>query len=457
MGTSGHPELTKAICARLGMQEGEVDIKKFSNGETSVKIYNSVRGQDVYIVSPGSGHVNDNLMEMLIMISACKTASANKVTAVLPVFPYSRQPDVPYSKTGAPSTKNHAAHLSNSLYQSLESRPGTPVRDRVTQASAHLSNASANEVAPPPRIALEGHTISTSNASFIPDKSNPNASGYKKWVAQAGTLVAALLTTAGADHIITMDLHDPQFQGFFDIPVDNLFGRPLLQRFITLNIPNYTDAVIVSPDAGGAKRATAIADSLEMDFALIHKDRRNKHNQHDENQMMLVGDVQGKTAILIDDLVDTGNTLTRAAALLHHSGATSIYALVTHALLSGDAIQRIKDSQIDVLVVTNTSPQSDHIDSLGIAELRLSSAPMQSHNPSSLSAYRPSGHAGANAHVPMVSSSLREDSVEERRHREGRREAKGRIVVIDVAPVFAEAIRRIHNGESVSLLFDHGI
>lgn len=450
LGSTGHPELTKAICARLGMQEGAVDIKKFSNGETSVKIHNSVRGQDVYIISPGSGHVNDNLMEMLIMISACKTASAEKVTAVLPVFPYSRQPDVPYSKSGAPSTKNHAPHLSNSLYQSLESRPGTPAKDRNGH---HHSN---DESGPTPRIGLE-RRHSGSNASFIPDKSHPNASGYRKWVAQAGTLVAALLTTAGADHIITMDLHDPQFQGFFDIPVDNLFGRPMLQRFITLNIPNYSDAVIVSPDAGGAKRATAIADSLEMDFALIHKDRRNKHNQHDENQMMLVGNVRGKTAILVDDLVDTGTTLTRAAALLHYSGATSIYALVTHALLSGDALQRIKDSQIDVLVVTNTSPQAEHVEVLGTAELRLQSAHTQSNNLSSLSAYRSSANTSTNSHVPPVSSLLRDDSVEERRNRGGRREAKGRIVVIDVAPVFAEAIRRIHNGESVSLLFDHGM
>lgn len=450
LGTTGHPDLTKAICARLGMQPGEVDIKKFSNGETSVKIYNSVRGQDVYIVSPGSGHVNDNLMELLIMISACKTASASKVTAVLPVFPYSRQPDVPYSKTGAPSTRTHGSQQPSTVLQSLESRPGTPARDRV---GIHIAS---DDSGPAPRTLLE-RRHSGNSASFIPDKSNPNASGYRKWVAQAGTLVAALLTTAGADHIITMDLHDPQFQGFFDIPVDNLFGRPMLQRFITLNIPNYGDAVIVSPDAGGAKRATAIADSLEMDFALIHKDRRNKHNQHDENQMMLVGDVKGKTAILIDDLVDTGTTLTRAAALLHYSGATSIYALVTHALLSGDALQRIKDSQIDVLVVTNTSPQSEHVDYLGTAELRLHSTPLQSNNLSSLSAYRPSQSNGMNSHVPPVSSLLRDDSVEERRQRGGRREAKGRIVVIDVAPVFAEAIRRIHNGESVSLLFDHGM
>ncbi|BFZ54680.1 ribose-phosphate pyrophosphokinase [Savitreella phatthalungensis] len=417
LGTNGHPDLTKSICSRLGMTVGEVDIKKFSNGETSVTIHNSVRGQDVYIVSPGSGQVNDNLMEMLIMISACKTASANKVTAVLPVFPYSRQPDVPYSKTGAPSAKPLAL-ANNALLQSLESRPGTPVRDRVQAGSSALQKED-------------------SSASFIPDKTAPNASGYRKWVAQAGTLVAALLTTAGADHIITMDLHDPQFQGFFDIPVDNLFGRPLLQRFITLNIPNYQDAVIVSPDAGGAKRATAIADSLQMEFALIHKERRNKHNQHDESSMMLVGDVEDKTAILIDDLVDTGATLTRAAKLLHESGATEIYALVTHALLSGDALQRIKESQIDVLVVTNTSPQQEHVDLLGQAEFR----GVQNPALNSLSAYR-------QAQSRDASPSKRHSSATSR---------KGRIVVIDVAPVFAEAIRRIHNGESVSMLFDHGI
>ena len=420
LGTNGHPELTQAICTRLGMPSGEVDIKKFSNGETSVTIHNSVRGQDVYIVSPGSGQVNDNLMELLIMISACKTASANKVTAVLPVFPYSRQPDVPYSKSGAPHTKSSIA-ANHHILQSLESRPGTPVRDRV--------QAFAKE---------------DSSASFIPDKFTPNASGYRKWVAQAGTLVAALLTTAGADHIITMDLHDPQFQGFFDIPVDNLFGRPLLQRFITLNIPNYQDAVIVSPDAGGAKRATAIADSLQMDFALIHKERRNKQNHHDESSMMLVGDVEDKTAILIDDLVDTGMTLTRAADLLHQSGATSIYALVTHALLSGDAIQRIKDSKIDVLVVTNTSPQRDHLEKLGLADFR----GVQNPALNSLSAYRTTPAPGSREDV-HGGGAAGGTSPPQR--------VKGRMVIIDVAPVFAEAIRRIHNGESVSMLFDHGI
>jgi len=114
---------------------------------------------------------------------------------------------------------------------------------------------------------------STSSASSKATTFQPRP-GYKEWVAQAGTLVADLLSAAGADHILTMDLHDPQYQGFFDIPVDNLYGRPIIKRYIQQNIPNYQQAVIVSPDAGGAKRATAIADSLGTSFALIHKERR---------------------------------------------------------------------------------------------------------------------------------------------------------------------------------------
>ena len=132
-----------------------------------------------------------------------------------------------------------------------------------------------------------------------------NAS-YRQWIAQAGTLVADMLICAGANHIITMDLHDPQFQGFFDIPVDNLFGKPLLQRYITAKIPDYRNAVIVSPDAGGAKRATAIADALGMDFAMIHKERRFGRVSGQKHNLMLVGNVENKVAIMIDDLADVG-------------------------------------------------------------------------------------------------------------------------------------------------------
>ncbi|KAK2811143.1 hypothetical protein FQN49_008486, partial [Arthroderma sp. PD_2] len=220
--------------------------------------------------------------------------------------------------------------------------------------------------------------------------------GYRQWVAQAGTLVADLLTCAGADHIITMDLHDPQYQGFFDIPVDNLYGRPLLKRYIQQNIPDYHEAVIVSPDAGGAKRATAIADSMGMEFALIHKERRPTRITDRQNAtMMLVGDIKDRTAILIDDLADTSNTITRAAKLLKKEGASKVFALVTHGIFSGDAIDRINASALDKVVVTNTVTQENNL-----------------------------------KRCPKLE-------------------------ILEVGQVFAEAIRRVHHGESISVLFQY--
>lgn len=154
---------------------------------------------------------------------------------------------------------------------------------------------------------------------------------------------------------------DPQYQGFFDIPVDNLYGRHLLRKYIQFNIPNYQQAVVVSPDAGGAKRATAIADALGMPFALIHKERRPTQISDRQNAtMMLVGDVSDRTTILIDDLADTSNTITRAAKLLKKEGAVQVYALITHGILSGDAIDRINASALDKVIVTNTVPQQEH-------------------------------------------------------------------------------------------------
>jgi len=215
-------------------------------------------------------------------------------------------------------------------------------------------------------------------------------------VAQAGTLVADLLTCAGADHIITMDLHDPQYQGFFDIPVDNLYARPLLKKYIQYQIPDYQSAVVVSPDAGGAKRATAIADQLGMAFALIHKERRpTKINDRQNATMMLVGNIANRTAILIDDLADTSNTITRAAKLLKKEGATKVYALITHGVLSGDAIDRINASALDKVIVTNSVPQQEH-------KMRCP-----------------------------------------------------KLEVLEVGSIFAEAIRRVHHGESISVLFQY--
>lgn len=364
------------------------------------------------------------------MISACKTASAKKVTAVMPLFPYARQPDVPYTKKGAPLSGNGANGSKDSngaakafTFESVPSSPRHVSRaasgyfGRALSRSGDGGNDGANDAQSPALVASavsslgrnQGRPGFSRHDSWQPDEPQTESNtGYKQWVAQAGTLIASLLTCAGADHIITMDLHDPQFQGFFDIPVDNLYGKPLLQHYITSSIPDYQDAVIVSPDAGGAKRATSVADSLGMAFALIHKERKKTSGfgsvvsagglapRRQTATTMLVGDVAGRVTILIDDLVDTANTITRAAKLLKDQGAVKVYAIITHGVFSGDALERINASAIDKIVTTNSTPQGDHQAQLG-----------------------------------------------------------SKLEVLDVSRVFAEAIRRIHNGESVSMLFDH--
>ncbi|KAH8695428.1 ribose-phosphate pyrophosphokinase [Talaromyces proteolyticus] len=427
IGGTSHPQLTRTICNHLGVPEANVLLSKFAVGETRVEIQESVREKDVYIIQSGGGKVNDHLIELLITISACKTASAKRVTAVLPLFPYSRQSDIPYNKTGAPLVKS-------STHQpfTFDSMPSTPhpnkpesqgVYNGVDSLQKSLAKAQietdANGSPVKRRHIANGGTRSDTLDSVQSDVSIPNGvnnddntsisgssikgppafeprPGYRQWVAQAGTLVADLLTSAGADHIITMDLHDPQYQGFFDIPVDNLYGRPLLKRYIQRHISDFKNCIIVSPDAGGAKRATAIADSMGVEFALIHKERRpTKISDRQNATMMLVGDVKNRTAILIDDLADTSNTITRAAKLLKKEGAAKVYALVTHGILSGDAIDRINASSLDKVVVTNTVDQDDHC-----------------------------------KRCPKLE-------------------------VLEVGNVFAEAIRRVHHGESISVLFQY--
>ncbi|KAF2429446.1 ribose-phosphate pyrophosphokinase I [Tothia fuscella] len=430
LGGSAHPQLTETICNHLGIPPAKIFLGKFAVGETRVEIQESVRGKDVFIIQSGGGKVNDHLMELLITISACKTASANKVTAVLPLFPYSRQSDIPYNKVGAPLSKGSGQIKVNGNY-TFESRPQTPPGPNETKSN--LTNGSDALHKQVGRIQLSpngtknahfadsntnGEVNTSSKSEYFGGNTNPSANGdhknhqvqerakpvnfepqrgYRQWIAQAGTLVADLLTCAGADHVITMDLHDPQYQGFFDIPVDNLYGRHLLRRYIQYQIPNYQQAVIVSPDAGGAKRATAIADALGMPFALIHKERRpTQINERQNATMMLVGDVANRTTILIDDLADTCNTITRAAKLLKKEGATEVYALVTHGVLSGDAIQRVNASALDKVVVTNSVDQSEHKKLLG-----------------------------------------------------------NKLDVLEIGNVFAEAIRRVHHGESISVLFHY--
>ncbi|KAL6944709.1 hypothetical protein ACO0RG_001455 [Hanseniaspora osmophila] len=418
-GGSSHPELVEQICDRLSIKPSQVTLGKFSNGETSISVGESVREKDVYVIQSGCGHVNDVFMQLLILINACKTASANRVTAVMPYFCYSRQPDIPFTSKGAPllplASNPSSANLSD---------------NKINGGS---SSTSLNYI---PVVENNNSNSESSEASF-----NISNSGYKLWIAQNGTLIANLLTTAGADHVITMDLHDPQFQGFFDIPVDNLYSRPLIERYIQFQIPNYKDAVIVSPDAGGAKRAAKIADALELSFAMVHKEKRcqlikgppsnptviashsmrqqasinrkmqNNKYQKDSNSKyvsttMLVGDVRNKVCILIDDMVDTSYTITRAAKLLKDQGCTKVYSIITHGVFSGDALDRIsKNGDIDHIVVTNTVPQKEHQEKL------------------------------------KSLASLKKTPVFE---------------ILDVSAVFAEAIRRIHNGESISTLFERG-
>lgn len=390
LGGRSHPELLKRICYLLDVEPAEVEATNFSNGETCVKIQNTVREKHVYVIQSACDEVNDMFMELLIMISACNSASAKSVTAVLPLFPYSRQWDVRDGSKCFPTISNSSRPRSSAFDTSSRSdSTGGPTNSSgspfmgAADTSSPVKNENTNGCKMAQRLLEPPSMYFESASNYI--------HGRRKWVAQTGQLIASLLTCAGADHIITMDLHDPQFQGFFDIPVDNLYARPLFEQYILNKISNYKEAVIVSPDAGGAKRAAAIADRLKMPVALIHQDQRN-------NATLLVGDVSSKVAIIIDDLVDSGRTVMRAARVVKDYGATAVYAMCYHCILSGDASTRIARSAIDRMITTNSVPQQEHQRVLG-------------------------------------------DKLE----------------VVDISGVFAEAIRRIHNGESISLLFDHEV
>jgi len=203
-------------------------------------------------------------------------------------------------------------------------------------------------------------------------------------------LVANMLQKSGCDHVVTMDLHASQIQGFFDVPVDNLYAEPSAILYIRNNF-DLSNLVIVSPDAGGAKRATSMADRLSVDFALFHKERKKAN---EVSRMILVGHVKDKIAILVDDMADTCGTLVLAAKQLTEAGAESVYALVTHGILSGRALEAVDESTLTKLIVTNTLPQQENAARCGKLE------------------------------------------------------------VINIGAVLAEVIRRSHYGESISKLFD---
>ena len=278
--------LAEAIARELKIPLSNVEVGRFSDGETSVHLGETVRGRDVFIIQSTCSPVNDNLMELLIMIDAAKRASAGRVTAVVPYFGYARQDRKARS------------------------------RDPIT-----------------------------------------------------AKLVADIITSAGADRILTMDLHAAQIQGFFDIPVDHLVGGPLLYRYFKKLVDD--DFMVVSPDVGSVTRARNVAAKLNCPMSIVDK-RRPKANQIEV--MNIIGDVNGKKCLMVDDMIDTAGTICQGAEALHANGAKEIYACCTHAVLSGPAIERIKNSPITKLVVLDTIPLTeekkiDKIEVLSVAKL----------------------------------------------------------------------------------------
>jgi len=270
-GNSNRP-LAEDVAAHLYKSLGSINTSQFSDGECSVSVFEPVRGKDVFIVQSTCNHVNDNLMELLIMIDAMRRASAGRVTAVIPYFGYARQ-------------------------------------DRKAKSRDPIS----------------------------------------------AKLVANLITAAGADRVLTMDLHAAQIQGFFDIPVDNLMGSHLFVRhFVKKFGKGNEDVMVVSPDVGSTARARAFSMKLGLNMAIVDK-RREKANQSEV--MNIIGNVEGKTCILLDDIVDTAGSLCGAAkAIKEIGGAKEVYACATHGVLSGNAIERIEESCIKELLLLDTIP-----------------------------------------------------------------------------------------------------
>lgn len=302
---NANPKLAMEIAEHIGVPLGNAQAVQFSDGECQIKLNESVRGCDVFVIQPTSAPVNEHLMELLVMVDALKRASAKSINVVIPYYGYARQ-------------------------------------DRKARARDPIT----------------------------------------------AKLVANLIETAGAQRVITMDLHATQIQGFFDIPVDHLLGVPILAKHFAEK--GLEDIVVVSPDHGGVTRARKLAERLEAPIAIIDK-RRPEPNVAEV--MNIVGNIEGKTAIIIDDIIDTAGTITLAANALVEAGAREVYACCTHPVLSGPAIERITNSKIKELIVTNS--------------------------------------------IPL-----------------GEEKLTDKITVLSVAPIIGEAIIRVHEELSVSKLFD---
>lgn len=299
---TAHPSFSKELARYLDIVISNAVVNRFSDGEINVKISESVRGKDIYIVQPTCIPTNDNLMELLIMVDAFKRSSASDINAVIPYFGYARQ-------------------------------------DRKAA----------------PRVPI------------------------------TAKLVANLMQSAGVNRVITMDLHAGQIQGFFDIPVDNLYGSIVFYDYIKSK--NLINPIIASPDIGGVTRARHFADQLRLGLVIVDK----KRERANESEVMnIIGDVKGKSVILVDDIIDTAGTMVKAAEVLKRNGAISVIALGTHAVFSGNALEKIENSTLDEVAVTNS--------------------------------------------IPFNNTSKK-------------------IKILSVAPLFAEVIRRIYHNESVNSLF----
>ncbi len=306
---NANPALAHSIAAQLGRPLGRLHCTRFADGEIRVKIEESARGMDVFVVQPTCAPANDTLMELLILVDAFRRASARRITLVMPYYGYSRQ--------------------------DKKVKPREPVTAR---------------------------------------------------------LVADLITTAGAHRVLAVDLHAGQIQGFFQLPLDHLYAGPLLAAHFASQGLSDGDTVVVSPDVGGVGRARGMAELLHAPIAIIVK-RRPEPNKVEI--MEIIGDVRGKTCVLVDDMIDTGGSTVSGAKALIERGARRVFACCTHAVLSGEAVERIEASPIEALVVTDT--------------------------------------------IPLT---------------EAKRNRSTKTTVISVAPLLASAISRIHHDDSVSELFD---
>jgi ribose-phosphate pyrophosphokinase len=265
-----HPDLANAIAGHLGLDLGDIELETFKNGETYTRYIESIRGADVFLVQTGCIPVDAHLMELMLMIQAAKLASAKRITAVVPLFPYARQ--------------------------DRKAKPREPISAR---------------------------------------------------------LVADMLQLAGADRVLTMDLHAGQIQGFFTIPVDHMTALPLFARhFRDLGLTG-DGIVCVSPDAGRAKMTVRFAEMIGADFAIMHKTRPSR----DEASVAEVtGRVRGKVAILGDDVIMTGGTMLANVHALREAGVTDVWLFATHGMFCGDALQKFVDAGLAGIVITNTVP-----------------------------------------------------------------------------------------------------